>query len=250
MADSRALSDTGGMTGDTSVAWGETAGTLRLAGHGRARADLDGRPRRRGAEASGVRGRARVRHAAARSRARRVAGRLPPHGPRGARRCSSPTAWPPASPTAASPWPRPTPSRSATSPGLAASSSSPASATGPGRRGRPRAVRAALDGVRRRGRPRRVLRGAQPPPTSPSTCRSWAVRLAPAYGDGRPVTPSCGSRWRRSTAPAATPPTRSPPTSSWSTSWRRARSTRPPPSWCSTSPAASARSSNGSVSTG
>ena len=73
------------------------------------RALLDRRPGGRGAAAGRLRGRARVRYAAARGRARRVARRLPVRPCARRSRCWSPRAWPPASPTAASASRAPTP---------------------------------------------------------------------------------------------------------------------------------------------
>ena len=103
------------------------------------RALLDRRPGRRRAAARGLRRRARVRHAAARGRAGRARSASP--GPPSARRsaCWSPRAWPPASPTAASPSPPPRPTRCATSAAPGACSRAPAYAAGRQRRRRGRA---------------------------------------------------------------------------------------------------------------
>ena len=200
-------------------------GPVRLAHR---RALLHRRPGRRGAPPGGLRGRPRVRHAAARGGARRVPGRLPAdraRGPDRARRRG------PGHPRAA-----PRRRRRHPRPGLdrrrVPRPRGPRARRRPaldGRRGRrPQGRPYLAGGVRRRGRRRRVVRGAQPPPPGHPPVVRRPDRLARGWSPWRPrSTPSCAWRWPRSSGPGATPATRSPPTPSSSTCSRRATSPRP-----------------------
>ena len=153
---------------------------LRLARLGGPRADLDGRPRGRGAATRGLRGRARVRHPAARGRAGGVARRLPPDRPRGAHGAGRRgPGHPRAAPRRLRGHARPR-RRSATCPARARCSSSPASALAGGRRrptGRPSARPSRSTAPRSAAL--RVVRASSTGGTWPSTCRSSGLTGSP-----------------------------------------------------------------------